>query len=554
MRSCCQLALVVASIFCVGCQPPPQTKVTYQAIPARADFPDAAAEGVLKLACSANESALRSHFESRGLAFDSTLVRRESGRACHVYYEPTVPGFRASPDDHPVRKAYVSIDSLALLAGRKERFGDSLDAARLILHKLDKPIDISFSLSSDQPVSKLREAIGRDFPPARYRINTHGSSSEQFAPWMQDILKPGAAYGKPRVLVTRRLYEGSPELGNQTLSAITAFQRGPFSQSKLSWEGGDLQFAQHPLESGKIVLFYGESAKRYWGQDLSDPEYAYVLQTEFGADQAIPVIEPNHHVDYLQAFIPSARTALVAEPLCGDEKAARSLLAVLEDSYTPDPPELTNLATMVRGFRKKEWSLVRVQQTLSDARASHSRWPANNPAQMAAITAFAREHCPADPRQCIMGPSLQMLLDNHRDLFNTWITEATRRRSLEMLPARLIDAIENLVTGCDSGQQERARRRAATLAQLGFHVIRVPWLTGGDDWAGISYANSALIGNTLFVPEFGLSTEAAWFDALRSELPASIHVTPVPSRFLLLMNGGVHCLMAYGREPAATGE
>ncbi|MBI4902095.1 MAG: agmatine deiminase family protein [Acidobacteria bacterium] len=460
-----------------------------------------------------------------------------------------MPGFRASPDDSPLRALHVSVDSLALLSGRKERVGDSLDVAREVLPKLERPLEIQFSLAVDRPAALLQSAIRREFPDTLHKLAIQTGPPEDFAPWVQDILKPGEVSGRERILVTHRLFEGSPELGQSTLQTVRSFQNGPYSASKLSWEGGDLQFARDPRDSTKLLLFYGDSAKGYWGEDLTNEEYAYVLQSEFGADEAIALGEHELHVDYLAALLPGTRTVLVSQPQC-DGRAAGALLQVLEAAFPGIPAELAGLRQLVRKYKKKDWPEARVRGVLAQARASVARWPhKEDTAGLEAINAYARQHCPGDPKRCISGLSLQNLIDNHAGLLASWVTMAARRRMSDMLPARIIDAIEIQVLGCRPEQHTRARERAAVLSQLGFRVINVPWIPGANGWAGISYANSAAIGRSVFMPEFGLITEEALYESIRSQLPSGTQLVPIPARFLMLMNGGIHCALAFSREP-----
>jgi agmatine/peptidylarginine deiminase len=112
------------------------------------------------------------------------------------------------------------------------------------------------------------------------------------------------------------------------------------------------------------------------------------------------------------------------------------------------------------------------------------------------------------------------------------------------------------LTGCQD-LVEKADRAADRVERLGFHVIRIPWLPAAKesrrDWAGISYANAALIDRTLFVPSFGLDpVEPGWFKQIQSELPAGYQLVPVPARFLMLENGGLHCAIAFGRGASGT--
>ena len=63
-------------------------------------YPEAIELGAILHVCAENREALASFITSRGFEFDPKLVRKKQGLGvCHIYYEPTLPGFRASRDD-----------------------------------------------------------------------------------------------------------------------------------------------------------------------------------------------------------------------------------------------------------------------------------------------------------------------------------------------------------------------------------------------------------------------------------------------------------------------
>ena len=68
-------------------------------------------------------------------------------------------------------------------------------------------------------------------------------------------------------------------------------------------------------------------------------------------------------------------------------------------------------------------------------------------------------------------------------------------------------------------------------------------------WTGVSYVNAAVVDRTVFVPRMGLGAlEEGWLDGMRKQMPDGYRVAGVDARLLLLKNGGVHCVMAFGRE------
>jgi agmatine/peptidylarginine deiminase len=93
------------------------------------------------------------------------------------------------------------------------------------------------------------------------------------------------------------------------------------------------------------------------------------------------------------------------------------------------------------------------------------------------------------------------------------------------------------------------------LSRIGYNVIRVPWLEGDGSptspWPGVSYANAAIVGRTVFVPKLGLGRkEEAWLDELQQQLPERYDVVATPATALVLENGGIHCALAFGRGTA----
>jgi agmatine/peptidylarginine deiminase len=129
----------------------------------------------------------------------------------------------------------------------------------------------------------------------------------------------------------------------------------------------------------------------------------------------------------------------------------------------------------------------------------------------------------------------------------------TRMRIMEGLAGAILSVIESNLPGYAVPTQSVIDARAKRLEAMGFRIIRIPRIggrTGKDSWPGISYANSALIDNVLFVPQFGLGmAETAVFDQLRAKLPEHYKVVPVYARHMLVRNGGIHCVMGFIRRP-----
>jgi hypothetical protein len=63
----------------------------------KSHYPDAVARGAFSLACAGTGAELNTFFRAKGLPFDTRIVRRRKDDQCHLFYEPTVRGFRARP-------------------------------------------------------------------------------------------------------------------------------------------------------------------------------------------------------------------------------------------------------------------------------------------------------------------------------------------------------------------------------------------------------------------------------------------------------------------------
>ena len=102
-RSLARTLVLTAALALLG-PGPGLAAVELVPVPASFRWAGAVAEGALTRACAGSAEELAEFFAGEGLPHRGDLVRREAEGACHVFYRPTVPGFRASPDDHPLRQ------------------------------------------------------------------------------------------------------------------------------------------------------------------------------------------------------------------------------------------------------------------------------------------------------------------------------------------------------------------------------------------------------------------------------------------------------------------
>jgi hypothetical protein len=529
--------------------------------PPSSKYLDAAAPGALQWVCAGDSEQIRAYFARKDRPYSQGLVREFDGSYCHVFYEPSLPGFRAAADDQPVERLYVHVDPLAFYAGRSEAPGDSLDVAAVIASRSPRPLKLTLALAAIPSEEAFRGALRQYFPAsgASHVFEPHIAPSKgELAPWMQDFLKAGRAGDQERVLVTRRAFEGRADQAEKLDSLLASFPGPLFEHSKLSWEGGDLQFAAVPADPGKLVMFYGTSMKQYWGDTLTQEELEYVLRQEFGADEAVYLEDVTPHVDYLLSILPESRTALVSKPVCGDGRVARAAIDALVHHYgSAAPVELQQLSTLIPNGSAALAAAAEIRVALDRAEAARSTWRApRDPVAEARILGFVQANCPGNPAACVAPEKLTQLLEQQPDLLKEWVGIGGRIRLTSLMNARMLELVGAQLTGCQD-LVEKADRAADRVERLGFHVIRIPWLPAAKesrrDWAGISYANAALIDRTLFVPSFGLDpVEPGWFKQIQSELPAGYQLVPVPARFLMLENGGLHCAIAFGRGASGT--
>lgn len=514
-------------------------------------YADAATPGAIQRVCAEDEADLPLYFSARKMPFLPALVRTHDRMRCHIYYEATARGFRAAPEDAAVSELVFGVDTAAFLSRRDARPGDGLDVAKQMLPQLDRPLKITFGLANSGDDS-FRAALAHHFPKSVHDFTVQQHPVDDYHPWVQDYLKAGRIGSESRMLVTRQGFEGRLSMGAEIRPLLDAYRGPKYIRSKLSWEGGDLQFTMHPRQSGKLVMFYGTSAKRYWGESLSQEEFEHVLLTEFGADLAVYLGDLAPHVDYLMAVLPAGRTVLVAEPACRDMRLARAALAALEARFAGAPPlEISELRAALHGTTA---DTARALEWVRRAKQVHRNWRQPADAEKAAkVRAYLAANCPADERQCLQNGGLAKLLAKNPDVLRSWAETAAHAQTESVLSLRLLDIIEGQLSPCDVRGAQRLEQVVGVLRQVGFDVVRVPSIPGSTDpmsyWSGVSYTNAAVVDRTIFVPRFGLGAiEEQWLDALRTKLPQGYRAVAVDARLLLLVNGGVHCVMAFGRD------
>lgn len=551
-------AVASAAVLVIAAPQAPAQNVEFHDVHALSKFDSAAVQGVFQLACSPRYDVLMQYFNSRQLRFDPRVVRTGERRWCHIVYEPSVPGFRAHPESAPVRGVYVTLPHLRILSAPGAPLGDGLDVAKAVLAQAPHGLAVHLVAAVTVPQQQLDAAIARHFPDSRHRISTLKNPDVEVNSWSQDFVKSGERRGELRLLVPRRIFEGDKASGAKFKPLLDALTAGHTARSRLSWEGGDLMFVRNPRHPERMVMIYGDAARPYWADRLSEEEYAYVLRAEFGADESVYFGGIAPHVDYAVSFLPADNIALLAQPVGGNLELARAAAKMLSLTFgNPAPPVVLELGAVLADPKALTQHEDRIRRLLEAARRESKTWaiPVDG-ADYQRIQAYINNHCAADAAVCVSARHLPALLANDPALLASWVHMAATLRAAELVPAAMLSVIERQLPGETGELENRLLARAKELTAMGFRVIRAPWIGGESEgahpWAGISTVNLLLLGKQLFVPVFGLGAEEQRLvETFARQLPAGYTVRPVFARAALLQSGGVHCLMGAIREVEA---
>lgn len=517
-------------------------------------YAQSTAEDAISLACAPDEGLLQNFFQTEGLLFRSDLLRTKKSQVCHVFYRPTIRGFRADTENLPVTGLYLDVDLMSYVSKRAQQVGDSLDIAKQLLPKIRRPLKVTVGVKDPGADRWVDEARAFHFPDTAHEVVQRRSYAPMSNPWVQDYLKSGTAEGKKKILVTRMLYEGSSTYGDAFKPMLDQLREEEFERSKLSWEGGDLLFAADPNDPKGIILLVGNAAKKYWGTGLSQGEYLYVLRVEFGADKVIDLSGLAPHVDYFVTVLPYERLILVAEPVTGNTALAQSAVDLLAKVMDTSNSQVLN--QLHQDFSQSPVWLRDNQESvlnrLNISRASHwSGLP--NPSLWARLDAYVSEHCADDVTSCLTEQRRKHLHSTDPELLQAWVSEALVARTNKDLPDLMLALAESQMSSYEYADQRLATEKVSLLKAAGFDVRTIPRiLPYGVPWAGISYTNSILIDRTLFVPFFGLGEpEVKLVAQIQETLKGKYDVVPIFARHNLIHNGGLHCTFALirGSQP-----
>jgi hypothetical protein len=518
-------------------------------------FTDSARKQALSLACASDVKSLSRYFQTQNLPFDPHLIREQKAEVCHVFFRPTVAGFRAHAESDPITALRFTFESRAFLAGRALGLGDSLDIAKTLLKRTAEPLEVSIHTMLDLSPDLHAAAQLQHFPLSRHQIELHHNPAPTENIWAQDYLKSGNVGSLPVWLVPYRAFEGRPENGERFRLMLDSLEADGSVRSKISWDGGDLLVLRHPADPERLLLFYGSAGKGYWAENLSLEEYGYVLRVEFGADQAIYAGDVASHVDYAMNVLPDGRTVLLATPVTRNFSLSVLTFNQLlqEHGRVPLLAELDRvLADEQTAFGDQREHALRL---LRRAVKEHAKWPrAVDVPALERARAYATLNCPDSIEDCGSSAGLARMIRTEPELARDWVGAVSALRMGAVVSSSLLGVLASQIAEPDAEKLVRVSSLRAMLEAMGFRVILVPSIAGNSSsmvpWAGISYTNFLAIGHEIFMPVFGFGQqETVMLSEIQRQLPTGYQIVPVFARYALASNGGVHCVVGVMRRP-----
>ncbi len=457
-----------------------------------------------------------------------------------------MPGFRAAPDDDPVTGILFDTDPVLYLAAGSRNRGEPVGVMREILQRIPRPLAVSILIHRVHDAAAYEKATQRSFGRTSHRVTLLDRGVDRTFWWVQDYVKAGTSGRGPTILVPRRVFEGKPENGEAFAPLLARFARQEgVVRSRLSWEGGDLQFTRDPRDRRRLVLFYGTFAKPYWAEALTPREFEYVLGLEFGADRAVDLGGLAPHVDYFVSFLPRAGLALVGVPVSGDLAVARAAVDALLSRFAGRKP--ATLVALREQLSSPHADAGRARRTLEQARREQREWQLGvDPALPERMRSLVARVCP-EGGNCLSSANQLRMIEADRDTFESWVHATQSARDEPGVIAAHLDVVEGQLEPVPETVRRRALEKVGELEAMGFRVVRVPAfrvdLNGPRDWPGISYVNALVVDQQIFVPRFGLGeVEDRLLRDVGAQLPAGYSIVPVDARQVLIRNGGLHCL------------
>jgi hypothetical protein len=415
-----------------------------------------------------------------------------------------------------------------------------------VLRRVPRPLDVSILIHRVHDPTAYEEATQRNFAATPHRVTLLDRGVDRTFWWVQDWVKAGASVRGRTILVPRRIFEGKPENGSAFAPMLDRFaSREGVVRSRLSWEGGDLQFTRDPRDPRRLVLFYGSFTKPYWADTLTAGELEYVLSVEFGADRAVDLGGLAPHMDYFVSFLPRAGLALVGEPVSGDLAVARAALDALLARIAGRKPEA--LVELRDQLSSPKADLDRARQALERARRQQAEWQlAVDPTLPERMRSLVARACP-EGGDCLSPANQLRLIETDPDTFESWVHATQSARDEPAVVAAHLDVVEGQLEPVPEAVRRRVLEKVGELEAMGLRVVRVPAfrvdLNGPRDWPGISYVNALVVDQQVFVPRFGLGeVEDRLLHDVGAQLPAGYSIVPVDAQRVLIRNGGLHCL------------
>jgi hypothetical protein len=464
-----------------------------------------------------------------------------------------VPGFRASPDEEPLKELLFDANALLYLATARENRGDALGAMTEVLTKISRPLDVGVFIHRVHEESAYEKATKRSFGGTPHGVTLLDRGVERSFWWVQDYIKAGTSARGQTILVPYRIFEGNPKYGElyePLLERLSGQER--VTRSRLTWEGGDLQFTRDPRDETKLVLYYGSFVKPYWGESLTQGEFEYVLSLEFGADRAVDLGGLAPHVDYFVCFLAREKVALVSVARSGDLDVARAVLATLLARFAGREPK--SLLRLKDALASPNPDPREVARLVGQARRQQGTWRFNVDEDLFERTkVLVAEVCPQE-ENCFTASDQVRLAEANAALFEEWIHGVQNARDEQKVVTAHLDLVESQIEPIPEDLSGRTSEKIAELEGMGFRVIRMPAfrvnLRKERDWPGISYVNGLVVDKQVFLPQFGLGEiEDEIFRLVDAQLPAGYSIVPIHAQGVLIRNGGLHCLTGLIRSP-----
>ncbi len=215
--------------------------------------------GTVSRACAVGFKNLRAFFDSKGALFVPELVSSHKGLYCHVFYEPTIAGFRVSASQDPVAAMLFDEQSVEAQEWARSLAGASVGTPQLL------PI----------PSTAVADPV-----------------------WSRAML--GGQVGGRAVL----LHAKSPRV-EHAMDVLPV----RVAVSRLPWDANDFLIVRDKDDHQRTILLYGDQSRHRWA-GLRDEESAYLFRVEFGVNAAAHLPTGQHLLTELLGSEPTGNVKL----------------------------------------------------------------------------------------------------------------------------------------------------------------------------------------------------------------------------------------------------